>query len=228
MMILSRIKVAAASHGLIVRGGFHPIPEDGVPQLSSGARVQTLVLIGNAGPEMWRNFVLARMIEPEIESAREPLDTWNAAALRTLADGFGAEPFSPFVGPPYLPFQRWAQRAESVHPSPIGMLIHPDYGLWHGYRGALAFGSRLALPMRAARASPCESCADKPCLGACPVNAFTAAGFDVDACVGHVKNRQGEKCLRFACQARHACPVGREYTYAPAQAEFHMRGFLDD
>ena len=37
-------------------------------------------------------------------------------------------------------------RAEAVAPSPLGILIHPDYGLWHAYRGALAFAERLALP----------------------------------------------------------------------------------
>jgi hypothetical protein len=27
------------------------------------------------------------------------------------------------------------------------------------------------------------------------------------------------------CLARHACPVGQGFAYAPAQAEFHMRAF---
>ena len=30
--------------------------------------------------------------------------------------------------------------------SPLGILIHPDWGLWHSYRGALAFRERLDLP----------------------------------------------------------------------------------
>jgi hypothetical protein len=29
-----------------------------------------------------------------------------------------------------------------------------------------------------------------------------------------------------ACLARRACPVGAEYIYRPAQAEFHMAAFL--
>jgi hypothetical protein len=32
--------------------------------------------------------------------------------------------------------------------------------------------------------------------------------------------------MEFACLARHACPVGRDYRYAPAQARFHMQSFL--
>ena len=41
----------------------------------------------------------------------------------------------PFSCPPFLPFLRWAERAEVVFPSPSGPLIHPVYGLWHTYRG---------------------------------------------------------------------------------------------
>ena len=29
----------------------------------------------------------------------------------------------------------------TCHASPLGLLIHPDYGLWHGYRGALLFAA---------------------------------------------------------------------------------------
>ena len=33
-------------------------------------------------------------------------------------------------------------RAEGLKPSPLGVLVHPDFGLWHGYRGAI--GENLA------------------------------------------------------------------------------------
>jgi hypothetical protein len=58
---------------------------------------------------------------------------------------------------PYLPFQRRAMRAEACYPSPLGLLIHPDYGLWHGYRGALLFAAAIELPPSGRRASPCAS-----------------------------------------------------------------------
>ena len=38
---------------------------------------------------------------------------------------------------PYMPFQQWAMQAEGLKKSPLGMLIHPVYGLWHAYRGAI-------------------------------------------------------------------------------------------
>ena len=71
-----------------------------------------------------------------------------------LAPGFGATALFPFGGPPWLPFQRWAMKADCVTASPLGILIHPDFGLWHAYRGALAFAEQLDLPPSAAPAKP--------------------------------------------------------------------------
>ena len=106
------------------------------------------------------------------------------------------------------------------------MLIHPDYGLWHAYRGALALAERLALPLRDSRPGPCESCAHKPCLAACPVGAFTAAGYDVAACAEHISVAAGAHCMERSCRARRACPIGLDLAYGPAHGRFHMAAFL--
>ena len=42
--------------------------------------------------------------------------------IGTLAQNLGAVALYPFGGPPYWPFQQWAQRCEPVHPSPLGLL----------------------------------------------------------------------------------------------------------
>lgn len=189
-----------------------------MPALAAGRAAATLVLIGNAGARMWRAFCAAR------DPGRDLLDEWSVQVIGELADALGARALFPFDRPP-LPFLRWAQRAEGCRPSPLGMSIHPVYGLWHGYRGALAFAEHIALPRTADGAHPCESCADKPCLSACPVHAFSARGYDVAACTGHLVAR-GDACMAGGCLARRACPIGRDYRYAPAQARFHMRHFL--
>lgn len=212
-----------AAHGLIARGAFHPTPADGVPADCQGRPAGTLVVVGNAGPAMWRAFSAA------CEAGAVPdgtLDGWVRAALEPLAGRLGARALFPFDGPPWLPFQRWARRAEAVHPSPLGVLIHPEYGLWHGYRAALAFPGCLDLPPPDDRPSPCESCTAKPCLSACPVEAFTGAGYDVPACAGHIAGPDSADCMPLGCAARRACPVGRGFVYEPAQAGFHMRAFL--
>ena len=213
---------AIEAAGLVVRGAFRPEAGDAVPGLPDGRASGTLVLVGNAGSDMWTAF----RCSPEFASGEHRLDRWSRRVIEGLAARFGASALFPFGGPPFLPFLRWARRAETLHPSPIGPLIHPRYGLWHAYRGALSFAGRLELPEVGAEPSPCATCRDRPCLDACPVGAFTVSGYDVPACVEHVASPAGCSCLMQGCLARRACPVGREYRYVPAQAEFHMRAFL--
>lgn len=138
----------------------------------------------------------------------------------------GGSALYPTQGPPWLPFQRWAMRAEPVYRSPLGVSIHPDYGLWHAYRGALAFRRRFVLPPRDPRPSPCESCVGKPCLQTCPVSAIRPDQYLVGTCAEHVGSSAGAGCLRFGCMARRACPVGVEFRYHPEQAHFHMTAFM--
>lgn len=219
-MHLQTLQTALNGFGLLLRGGFHPGPgEDLTLEDAPAGRPSTLVLIGNAGRRFWPAFSKQRRTEAD------PLDAWTRRVLNQVADGFGARPLFPFDGPPYLPFQQWALRAAAVSPSPIGPLIHPTYGLWHAYRGALLFETMIDLPALQPQASPCEKCPDKPCLSSCPAEALKAGAYDVPACLDHLESRHGESCLSGGCLARSACPVGREYAYEEAQARFHMEHF---
>jgi len=219
MLTLAAVEHELRDAGLTPRGAFHPEPEDGAPDIQPGRPAATVVLAGNAGPGMWRAFSAER--DPD----RDTLDDWSRAKLEPLAARLGARALYPFEAP-YLPFQRWASRAGPCHVSPLGMFIHPDFGLWHGFRGALAFAERLDLPAADRRALPCETCTGKPCLTTCPVAAFSRAGYDVPACAAHLATPQGADCMAEGCRARRACPVGRDAIYEPAQAAFHMKAFL--
>ena len=218
------VVLAVEAEGLASRGGFHVVADDAVPPFADGASAATLVLVGNTGPGMWTAFSAS---EEAADGAPDALDRWSRRVVSRLVDTLGGAAHFPFGGPPWLPFIRWAQRAGPVHPSPIGPLVHPDFGLWHAYRGAIAFREHLNLPPRDDRTSPCESCPDRPCLSSCPVGAFSATGYDVDGCVAHIAGRSGAACLGAGCLARHACPVGRDAAYSAPQAAFHMRAFLD-
>lgn len=215
MTTIGDIETLLTPAGLLCRGGFHPVLADDVPVAG-----QTVILIGNAGPEMWRAFIESR------QDVADPLDAWTRQTLTSIAEKLEATALFPFDGPPYLPFQTWAQKAETVFPSPIGPLIHPDYGLWHAYRGAFVFADSLPLPSRHDTASPCVTCLDKPCLSHCPVDAMSEQGYDVPACVSHIQSAAGQDCRQDACLARRACPIGENYQYATEQAGFHMRAFI--
>ena len=217
---LAAVAVALRERGLEPRGAFHPVPEDSAPALPGGRAAATLLLAGQVGPLPWSRF------EREARPEADPLDGWSGRVLGAVAARFGAAVVLPNDGPPRPPFLRWAQRAEAVHPSPLGILIHPDHGLWHAYRGALLFAERLAVPPRDERPSPCASCAERPCLRSCPVGAFTGAGFEDARCASHLESGAGEACFRTGCLARAACPVGRGNRYPPEQARFHLSAFL--
>jgi hypothetical protein len=145
--------------------------------------------------------------------------------LLPIADRLGAGYVHP-SDEPFQPFQRWAQRADDVWPSPIGLLVHSAYGLWHAYRGAFLFAGDIAgLPDVGRSRQPCLTCTDRPCLSTCPVDAFTVDGYDADACAGHVRSASEPNCLGDGCAARRACPVGVEFRYGPDQMRFHMEAF---
>ncbi len=215
---LSRLDDALLPCGLFTRGGFHPEPADNVPALPGGRAARTVLLIGNAGMAMWRAFRAAR----PVPRGSNPLEAWLDPLIEEAARAAGAARVIFPARQPYPPVQRWAQRAEAVHASPIGLLIHPRFGLFHAYRAVLLFAGRLELAARAAAASPCDGCAERPCLSACPAGAIRPDRFDAVACVDHVTASAGGNCRERGCLARRACPVGREFNYAPEAGAFHM------
>jgi hypothetical protein len=206
----AHVETAFHGTGLALRGGFR-LDED---------EACSLVLVGNFGGGMWPSFAAGQRNEPD------PLDSWTRRVVDPIAARFSARAVYP-NDRPYQPFQRWAQRAEPVHPSPLGILIHPEHGLWHAYRAALFFADVIeGLPARREAASPCDSCATKPCLSACPVNAFDGAAYNVAACSSHLRTGAPPDCATLGCRARDACPVAPEKRYPPEQVAFHMAAFV--
>lgn len=202
-----------ASFGFRLAGGFHPDAGDGL------TGVATLVMVGNVGPAMWRRFHAERPDGPD------PLDRWTRDRLSPVAREAGADLLLPNDGPPFRPFQRWALRSEPVHRSPIGLLIHPEFGLWQAYRAALLFAERHPLPARTDVPSPCDACPQRPCLSTCPVGAFGSDGYAADRCRDHLETDAGADCMDRGCRARRACPVGRGHHHGGGQARFHMAAF---
>jgi hypothetical protein len=218
---------------LLLRGGFQPAPDDALPALPDGRPADTLVMVGNAGPAMWRAFSASPQA---LDGQPHPLNRWTRHHVDAIAQAAGGVALYPFDVTPVWPFQRWAARAEPVFPSPLGLLIHPQYGLWHAYRFALIFSALDDADRADLRAqqdqqqspqqeSPCLRCVEQLCLTSCPANAFDGQSFAVAACASHLHTPAGQSCMQGGCRARNACPVAAGLRYSPAQAAFHMAAF---
>ena len=74
-----------------------------------------IILIGNAGPEMFRRFA---------RDGGGSMDDWTRRAVEPLAADLDARAVFPF-DVPHQPFLSWARRGGAGHVSPLGMNIHP-------------------------------------------------------------------------------------------------------
>ena len=214
-------EAAVLAAGLVPRGVVRPTAEDGVPPLPDGRVAASLLLIGWRGRGGWPAFSGS---SERRDGMPDPLDRWSRRVVGAVAAGLGAGVLFPFDGPPWWPFQRWAMRAEGLAPSPRGLLIDREVGLWHGWRGALVFAEAIG-EEAAPQVSPCETCAQRSCLAACPARAFDGAGYDVERCRGFLEGHAGGLCRTDGCRSRDACPVGRAHHYAPDQIRFLMSAF---
>lgn len=222
--ILTALADAVAAQGLRLRGGFRLVPGTDEAVLRHRQDARTMLLVGNVGSEMWQRSRAAI----RGAGAPHPLDRWTRNVIEPIAEAHDGTALFPFDGPPYWPFQRWAERAEGVRNSPLGIQIHPEFGLWHAYRAAILLPVELNLPEPQWHGHPCDTCAERPCLSACPAGAFTGSVYEVDRCVNHVVStkRDGQACFQRGCLARIACPVGAEWRYEREHAAFHMDAFV--
>jgi hypothetical protein len=220
--LASDISATLAVHGLILRGGFNFDAGEDPPAGSSGGPARSVLLVGQAGVAPWPHFIAWR--ERQAAGLSNPLDTWAREKIGKVAARFGARAVSP-SDRPYLPFQQWAMRAEGLKPSPLGILMHPEYGLWHAYRGALLFDVEIPIQAPAEPIHLCDVCVGKPCLKSCPVGAYSDSGFAHKSCLDHVRSPVGDACRDRGCLDRNACPYGVAYRYPPDVQAFHMAAF---
>lgn len=223
----AEIASSLAAHGLILRGGFSFSDNDEAPAGPSGRPARSVLLVGQAGAAPWAYF--QAWLSGRADRPKDPLDTWAREVIGAAAEKFGARAVSP-SDRPYMPFQQWAMRAEGLKPSPLGILMHPEYGLWHAYRGALLFDdANIFGPSPAGVADKpvhlCDSCPEKPCMKACPVGAHAGGGFAYEDCLAHVRGPDGGACRDDGCLDRNACPFGTAHRYPIAVQAFHMRAF---
>ena len=211
--------------GLHLRGVLN-LTEEELKSLQIDSSARSIALIGNIGSSYWPVFSQSGEYE---DGLPDSLDRWSRGVAEQVASKFGLRAVYPFEGPPYYPFLQWAIRAEPLSRSPLGLMIHPQHGLWHSYRFGLLLSQAHTTPAQSniAVESPCQSCRAQPCLHNCPINAFSSRGYDVDSCAAYLKRTPDARCHQEGCLSRLACPVGKQFQYDSAQHTFHLSAFLD-
>ena len=217
-MVFPHLNDALQPLGLAVIGWFDMI--NGPSELDG----KPAVLIGNRATPMWRAFKSSDFFD---DGAANPLDRWTKHSISLIAKELGATALYPFLDgyDQHWPFQQWASAATGLKQSPLGLLIDPEFGLWHAFRAVLVFDEQIDISELAVRQHPCDTCVEKPCLTTCPVAAISVGRFDANVCIDHVMSERDKTCSSKGCVARNSCPIGQEHAYSSEQQAFHMRAF---
>jgi len=187
---------------------------------------RSLVLLGQAGTRFWDLHAKHHLHEqhPFDHSARSVVASWFETQHPQ------ASWVAVYPGDANVPLGTLAERLGWGMSSPLGLTIHPEYGLWLAHRFAfltdIEFESTAVDPKTVATHHPCSTCVDQPCVSACPVAAVSLTrGYDVSVCAHH-RIADGSDC-RLQCLARNACPVGAAHRYGPAQMQHHYASGLE-
>ncbi|MBL4812204.1 MAG: ferredoxin [Rhodobacteraceae bacterium] len=209
-----QIDAALTGSALMISGVAPLRPEDNLPP-----HLRSVILLSPDEPGFWPQYSASAEAN---DGAPDPIDRWSTRVITALANELNAQAIFPFGGPPWAPFQRWAQASGRAWVSPVGMLVHDVSGLFISFRGALAL-PQAAPNLRPGR-SPCKRCAAQPCKTACPTEALTNMGYDLASCHAYLDTVPGVDCLSQGCAVRRACPVGQANRLT-AHSAHHMKAF---
>ena len=199
---------------------------DSMPNLSLPAKSCELLLIGNYGNALWQAMPAACLSRPH------PVDSFTTDCVtRALEKQVAKDSWSLLF--PHTPddinlsLQQLGALAGWHHPSPLGIGINKNLGLWFAYRAVVVLNVQLneLPPVRRpwSEESPCIACEYTPCVTACPASALTSdKSPDLTACVNH--RITSESSCASTCLARVACPVAPQWQYQSKQlAYFYER-----
>lgn len=183
----------------------------------------SLVLVIGNTRRLWPLFLRAYADGP-LSSETDPVDAYASsklgAAVTEIAAAFAVTSALRYTFDPVphaVAVQRLTILAGVAEQSPVGLLVHPEYGPWFSLRAAAVFG--LPGPAGAAPPATCSRCSDKPCLPA-RERVHTATG-------GIYSRESFDAHWRLWLEMREACPVGAQARFTEQQTRYHYLKQLD-
>lgn len=170
-----------------------------------------LILIGHAGRRLWSR-ICAQGIAGE-----HPIDSYTMATVRRWFAEVAPGKQLRFLYPGDHPIglQHLGKLAGWHHSTPFMVGIDGEWGSWYAYRAAILTDSDFAPFFPVDRSHPCEPCAGRPCVPACPADALSGKDFDLDRCLTY-RRSENSRC-ELVCISRISCPTGAEHRYDDAQ-----------
>lgn len=198
-----------------------PIADVAVEDEHLPARV---LLLGHGGKQLWR-----AMEQANAFAAADPVDTFSINTTRHFIDHYLDAPPSLLLYPTadiVVPLQQLGTLAGWHQPSPLGIGINVEFGLWWAYRTAVFIRADLPIIKQTLpELSTCGQCVDKTCVLSCPAKAVDAVKpLNFPACM-ELRLRPQSICAG-QCVARRACPIAPEHEYTTAQMAHHYASSL--
>ncbi len=196
------------------------IDEPGVPDNS-----ESLLLIGSAGVDLWKKMPVSFL------DRENPIDEYSrqrvAEILQRELPGEDCRILFPAasLSDPLPSLQKLGEIAGWHSPSPLGLGINEQFGLWFAYRAVVSVARPLTASRLDERPSPCVSCVEKPCVSSCPASAITFGRHpDLKSCV-QFRAKSASPCAE-RCLSRLGCPVATQWRYSQEQLSYFYRRSL--
>ncbi len=185
----------------------------------------SVVMIGNYGGRMWEILQADMEADPsKYDGHRDPVDDLSAEAIEAAVEelagsGLRARAVYPWRQEAcgWLPFQSWAPACGFGKMGLVGVVVHPEYGPWLSFRGAIILDAELEPDPPLEDFEPCAGC-EAPCIEECPAGAVSREGCNVQKCLGA---RLFDSRCEMRCAAREACVYGGEYRFSREQITYH-------
>lgn len=120
---------------------------------------KTICLIGAGGPTLWKHL-------PQPHQGHHPIDDYSIKNVKIFAEQY-LNGDSEFLFPNdsvLFPLQRLGRSLGLSHPTPSGIDLCQDFGLWFAYRAVFLTSHDLTITPPQSFQSPCEPCEEKLCL----------------------------------------------------------------
>ena len=176
-----------------------------------------MMILGNGGPTFWDFFKEGSKGQSIDDFVKDYIES-SLIEVGFKADDFHQAYPSGDSTPPLLEISR---NFNLSRPSQLGLDLSSTYGPWFGIRALFFFKRALPLISPKPFESPCHQCLLRPCLKSCPGDAFKNEKFSISDCVDF-RLKKGSTCEE-KCDARLACPVGKEYQYSKEQMTYHYK-----